>query len=69
MPPQRASDKFLAAPALSDDQHIDIKRGNAADSLAHFLHDRAAADNLIAGLAFWKHRWDAHETSGIDRSL
>ena len=59
----------LPVPLSPDDEHIDVLRGNAADGLAHVLHDRTAADNLIARLAFWEHRWDAHETGSVDCSL
>ena len=44
---QGSCDELLTGAALTDDEHIDILRGNAANLLADRLHRHAAADESI----------------------
>ena len=44
----RPGHQFLAGPALAEDQHGHVLRGDAADRLIEFLHGRRAAHQLIA---------------------
>ncbi len=63
---QGAGDQFLAGAALAEDQHVDILRRDAADRLAHLLHDRAAADDPVALVLRGQHRRHAHQPGGLE---
>ncbi len=64
-----AGDQFLAGAALAEDEDVDVLGGDAADGLAHLLHDEAAADDAVAGLLGRQHRRHVHEPRRLEGPL
>ena len=61
---ESAGDQFLAGAALAEDQHVHVLRRDAADRLAHLLHDRRAADDLVARFLRRQHGGNVHQPRG-----
>ena len=62
-------DQLLAGAALAQDQHVDVLRGDAADRLAHLLHDGAAADDAVGALLGRQQRGHAHQAGGLEGAV
>ena len=61
-------DQLLARTALAQNEDVHVLRGDAADGLAHLLHDRAATNDAVAAVVR-RQAGGAHQTGGVEGAL